>query len=221
VRAKKQIPRALDRKEDASDLVQKVLYRATIQFDQFKGRTFGEFDAWLARMQDKQFLKLLRRWRNQRRNMNREEPLNPAWSDQGELATSSTAILDRLFRAEEAERLNLAMSWCRQEDRTVIRMHLFEGLNHAEIADRLDIAPAAARQRYCRAIRRINDAWKLMELMTRYGFAARQQDVIGVYRFQEADSRQIAEWLQLPEGLVARWIAEAQPLFGTISKEGS
>ena len=131
--------------------------------------------------------KLLRHWLNKGRNFKREEPLNPAWSDQGELAASSTSILDRLSREEDAERLNLVMNWCREEDRALIFLHLFEGQTHVEIADRLGIAPEAVRQRYCRAVRRVSDAWKLMELMTRSGLGDRQQDVIGVHRFQRAD----------------------------------
>jgi RNA polymerase sigma-70 factor, ECF subfamily len=220
-RAREQLPRALDRKEDASDLVQKVLHRATIQVDRFKGRSIGEFYGWLARMQDKQVLKLLRRWLTQRRDMNREKTLNPACSDQRELAVASMPILDRLSHNEECDRLRLAASWCRAEDTAVISQHLFEGRSHDEIAAELGVTPAAVRQRYCRAIRRVGEAVQLLEVMTRLGMSNLQQDVIGVHRFQGADPRQIACRLQLQEELVARWIAEAQPVFHAISKDGS
>ena len=220
-RAGKQISRKLDCKEDASDLVQKVLLRATIQFDRFKGQSIGEFYTWLARIQDKLLLKLLRHWHNQRRNVGQEKPVNPAWSDQKELAGSSTSVADRLARAEECDRLILAASWCREEDRAIIFLHLFEGQSHERIAADLEIAPAAVRQRYCRAVRRVREAMQLQELMSRCGFRIDQQDAIGVHRFQGADPRQIAQRLQVPEECVARWIAEAQPLFRAIAKDGS
>jgi RNA polymerase sigma-70 factor, ECF subfamily len=220
-RAGKQLSRELDRKEDASDLVQKVLLRATIQFDGFKGQSIGEFYTWLSRIQDKLVLKLLRHWHNQRRNVGQEKPVSPAWNDQREFAASSTWVPDRLARKEECDRLILAASWCREEDRAVIFLHLFEGQSHEEIAADLGIAPAAVRQRYCRAVRRVRAAMQLLDLMTRRGFRIDQQDAIGVHRFQGADPGQIAQRLEVPEGLVARWIAEAQPLFRAIAKDGS
>src|SRR5207247_7370550 len=45
--ARNKLPRELARKQDASDLVQEVQYRAADQFDQFEGRSGGEFYAWL------------------------------------------------------------------------------------------------------------------------------------------------------------------------------
>ncbi len=219
--AGKQLSRELDRKEDASDLVQKVLLRATIHFDKFKGQSIGEFSTWLARIQDMLVLKLFRHWRNQRRNVGQEKPVNPAWNDQGEFAASSTSVPDRLSREEECDRLMLAASWCREEDTAVIFLHLFDGQSHEQIAADLGIAPAAVRQRYCRAVRRVRQAMQLQELMTGRGFRIDQQDAIGVHRFQGADPEQIANRLQVPKELVARWIGEARPLFREIAKDGS
>jgi RNA polymerase sigma factor (sigma-70 family) len=218
-RARDRIPKELARKQDGSDLVQECLYLAWAQFAEFKGESLDDFRAWLAGILDRRLLRALRFWGEKRRDRKREEPLAPAWSAQEELAQTSTSILERLSREEECERLKLAASWCREEDLAVISMHLFQGRSHDEIAAELGIATAAARQRYCRAIRRIGEAMQLLELMTRRGIDGTRQDVIGLHRFQRADPGQIADRLRLPRELVARWIAEAKPLFRAIAKE--
>jgi RNA polymerase sigma factor (sigma-70 family) len=219
-RLKSRLPRDLARKLDASDLVQECQYLATAQLAAFEGRSIGAFRAWLAGILDRLVFRTLRYWGEQRRDHRREEPLARGWS-QAELAGSTTSILGRLSQEEECERLRLAASWCRQEDLAVIALHLFEGRSHDEIAAGLGVATAAARQRYCRAVRRVGEAMELLELMSRRGLSSLQQDVIGVYRFQGADLRQIAGRFQLPEELAARWIAEAQPLLAAMAKDGA
>ena len=103
----------------------------------------------------------------------------------------------------------------------MIAKHLYEARSHDEIAAELGVGTIAARQRYCRAVRRVGQAMQLLELMTRHGLDGTQQDVIGLHRFQGADWPSIADRLHLPQGLVARWIADAKPLCGLIDKDGS
>lgn len=219
-RVRARLPRELARKQDGSDLVQECQSLATARFAQFRGRSFGDLRAWLAGILDRRLIRALRFWGEQRRDRKREEPEAPDWGTRGELAESSASILERLAQREECERLKLAASWCREEDLEVISMHLFEGRSHDEIAAELGVAAAAARQRYCRAVRRVGQAMQLLELMTRRGIDGLRQDVIGLHRFQGADPEQIADRLRLPRDLVARWIAEAKPLFRAIARDG-
>lgn len=219
-RVEMRLPRELVRKQDGSDLVQECQHHAAAQFARFKGRTVGEFHAWIGGILDRRVLRAMRFWGEKRRDRRREEPLSPAWSERAEPAETSTSILDRLSREEEIDRLRLAASWCREQDMVVISRHLFEGRSHEEIAAELGIEPAAVRKRYCRAVRRVGEAVQLLELMTRHGLGTLQQDVIGVHRFQGAGPGQIADRLQLPEELVARWIAEARPLFRANAEDG-
>lgn len=220
-RAGARLPRELASKQDGSDFVQECQYLAAARFSRFQGRTMGEFRAWLAGILDRRVLRALRYWGERRRDRRREEPLDPGWSERGQPAGSSTSILDRLCLDEEYDRLRLAASWCRDEDRTVIALHLFEGRSHEEIAAALGVEPAAARQRFCRAVRRVGEAMDLIELMTLRGLGQLQQDVVGVHRFRGVTPAQIADRLRLPPHLVAGWIAEAKPLFRTNSKDGS
>jgi RNA polymerase sigma-70 factor, ECF subfamily len=213
------LPKELARKQDGSDLVQECQYLASAQFAEFEGRSLGDLRAWLAGILDRRLLRAFRFWGEKRRDRKREDPLAAAGSAQEELAQSSTPILERLSRAEECERLKLAASWCREEDLAVISMHLFQSRSHDEIAAELGVSTAAARQRYCRAIRRVGEAMQLLELMTRHGIDGTRQDVIGLHRFQRANADQIADRLRLPRELVARWIAEAKPLFRAMERD--
>jgi RNA polymerase sigma factor (sigma-70 family) len=220
-RAGARLPRELARKQDGSDFVQECQYLAAARFARFRGQTMGEFRAWLAGILDRRVLRAMRYWGELRRDRRREEPLDDGQGEGDPPAAGSTSILDRLCLDEECDRLRLAASWCRDEDRAVITLHLFEGRSHEEIADRLGVEPAAARQRFCRAVRRVGEAMELMERMTRRGLGELQQDVVGLHRFRGATLGQIADRLRLPPDLVARWIAEAKPLFRTDSGDGS
>ncbi len=218
-RARTRLPRELARKQDGSDLVQECQSLAVRSFAQFRGGSRGEFLGWLAGILDRRVLRAIRFWGEQRRDRRREQAVSPAESAGNELSASSTALLERLSRWEECERLKLASSWCREEDLEVISKHLYEARSHDEIAAELGVGTMAARQRYCRAVRRVGQAMQLLELMTRHGLDGTRQDVIGLHRFQGADSRRIADRLRLPQDLVTRWIDEAKPLFRLIEKD--
>lgn len=214
------LPRALARKQDGSDFVQECQYLAAARFARFRGRTTGEFRAWLVGILDRRLLHALRYWSERRRDRRREVPLDNDLGDRGDRggggdlpAGYSKSMLDRLCLTEECDRLRLAASWCRDEDRAVIALRLFEGRSYEEIASRLGVEPAAARQRFSRAVRRVGEAMGLIERMTFRGLSQLQQDVIGLHRFRGATPEQIAEWLRLPAELVVRWIADARPLF--------
>jgi RNA polymerase sigma factor (sigma-70 family) len=206
------LPRKLARRQDGSDLVQECQYRAAAQLAQFEGRSLGEFRAWMLGILKHLVLRVRRREGEKRRDWKRDEPLRPAWCDPEELAEARTSDLGRLCQEEARQRLELAASWCREEDRAVIKRHLFEGRSHDEIAAEWGISVPAARQRYCRAVRRVGAALQLLERMSQRGIRGPQQEVIGLHRFQGVEPGQIADRLRLPEELVRRWIVEAGPL---------
>jgi RNA polymerase sigma factor (sigma-70 family) len=215
-RVRTRFPRELARKEDASDLVQECQSMAVASFAQFRGRSPAELHAWLAGILERRILQALRFWGAGRRDRRREQPVAAAASSVWELEGSSTAILERICRWEECDRLKLAASWCRDEDMDLISRHLFEGRSHEEIALELGVAAATVRQRYCRAVRRIGEAMRLLELMTRNGFGGTRQDVIGLHRCRGENPDDISVRLRLPRALVTRWIIEAKPLLHTV-----
>jgi RNA polymerase sigma factor (sigma-70 family) len=219
-RVQSRLPRYLARKQDASDLVQECQYLAAAHLADFHGQGIGDFRAWLVGILNRRVCRAMRFWGEKRRDQKREEPLVPGGSLLMEPAQSAASVVDRLSQEEECQQLSLAVSWCCEQDRAVVSMHLFEGQSHDEIAAELGIATAAARQRYCRAIRRIAQAMHLLALMTRRGYSSLQQDTIGLHQFEGAQPSQIAGRLGLPEELINRWIAEAKPWLRTIAKDG-
>jgi RNA polymerase sigma factor (sigma-70 family) len=220
-RVRARLTAGLARKQDGSDLVQECQYIAAARIAEFEGRSLHEFRAWIAGILDRRLLRAMRFWGQGRRDRRREESMIPARDTGAEPARDSTSVLERLAREEDLERLERAASWCREEDRALITLHLLEDRGHDEIAAEWGVAAATVRQRYCRAIRRISEAIQLLEVMSRRGLGALQQDVIGLHRFQGAALGQIAERLRLPEDVVARWIAEARPLLRTHWRDGS
>src|SRR5262245_3973924 len=193
-RVRRRMPRELARKQDGSDLVQECQYLAAARFDDFQGTDVAEFRAWLAGILDRRLLRALRFWGERRRDRRRERPLRPSWSGGAgrEPAAAATSVLGRLSLDEQCEQLRLAASWCRPDDLAVISRHLYEGRGHDEIAAELNIAAAAARQRFSRAVRRVGEALRLLERMNGLGWGALRQDVVGMHRFQGADPAEIA-----------------------------
>jgi DNA-directed RNA polymerase specialized sigma24 family protein len=173
----------------------------------------------------------LRLWGRRRRDRRRERPpvrvertLSPARGEGAgpEPAAAATSAPGGHLQDEQCERLRIAVSWCRPGELAVISWHLRDGRGYGEIAAELGITDAAARRRFRRAVRRVGEALSLLERMTRLGWGALRQDVVGMHRFQGAEPAEIAERLQVPEALVVRWIAEARPLFPSMAgSEGS
>jgi RNA polymerase sigma factor (sigma-70 family) len=185
-----------------------------VRFDEFRGSDLAGFRAWLAGILDRRLMRSMRSRGDRRR---RGSP--PATRGEGARREPAASGFVRLSQGEQCERLRLAASWCHPDDLVVISMRLFEGRSHDEIASELEISGAAARQRYSGALRRMTEALLLLERVSRLGWGALRQDVVGLHRFRGAGPAEIAARLQVPEGLVARWIAEAGPLLRSIATE--
>jgi RNA polymerase sigma factor (sigma-70 family) len=217
-KARSALPAALDRKQDASDMVQECQLVGAARFGEFRGHSLAEFRDWIEKILKNVIFHELRFWRRQKRDRKREQFLANDGGGSGEPAGSSTSLLERLSRKEEWNRLMAAAGWCREEDLAVIRLHFFQGRSHEEIAAAWNISSPSVRQRSCRAVRRIGEAARLQSLMARDRIPGPQQDVIGIHLFQDADAATIAERLLLPQQLVARWIAQATPLFRELAE---
>jgi RNA polymerase sigma-70 factor (subfamily 1) len=209
-----QLPQGMAQKQDASDLVQECQAIVTAQIGSFRGRDVRDFRAWINRILQNRILRSLRFWREKRRNFKREVPLNPT-TRQGEvegLAPATMSPSEQLSLEEDRERLLLALSWCREEDHAVISLHLIEGRSHDEIGAELGLSIDAVRQRYSRAIRRLREGVKLMDLLAEHRINGPQQEAIVLHHIRGEHPKQIGARLRLPQELVTRWIAEADPL---------
>jgi RNA polymerase sigma factor (sigma-70 family) len=212
------LPRELAHKQDASDLVQECQSLAIASFAQFRGRSSAELRGWLAGILERRVMRALRFWGAGRRDRRREQHV-AGQRPVHEIEASSTALLERLSRWEDCDRLKLAASWCRADDMDLISRHLFDGKSHDEIGQALGISAATARQRYCRAVRRVGEALQLLELMSRRGFSGTQQDVVGLNRFRGEGAEELSARMRLPRKLVVQWIVEAKPLLRELDED--
>ncbi len=218
-RAERKLPRSLARKLDPEDLVQECYIEAAARFGEFRGQSLAEFCAWMRSIFDHKTLHHVRHWQRKKRDRKREESLPATGGVPDVPAGSTTSILGRLRREEDLDQLKVAAGWCRQEDRDVIWLHLYEDHSHEQIAAELGVSCDAVRQRFSRAIRRLREALRLHALMTERGIPPLKQDVIGIHQFQGVDSTTIADRLQLPEPLVVRSLEEARPLIREFTRK--
>jgi RNA polymerase sigma-70 factor (ECF subfamily) len=72
-----------------------------------------------------------------------------------QLISSGTSPSGVMTRAEESERLHNALAQLESLDREMLALRHFEQLGNTEAAEVLGITPAAASQRYYRALKRL------------------------------------------------------------------
>ncbi len=154
----------IERRVDASDIVQDVLIDANRRLTDYLGSPDLPFHLWLRHMAKDRLIDAHRRHRGAaRRSVNREQSLNTAsYADESALdlaarlkdnreLTPATAATQR----ELQERFRAAVDQLDEHDREVILMRHFEHLSNQEVARALDISEPSAGMRYLRAVRRL------------------------------------------------------------------
>jgi RNA polymerase sigma-70 factor (ECF subfamily) len=143
---------------DPSDVVQEAQLEAFRRLGDFLQRQPMPFRVWLRQTAYERLLKLREHHvATARRSLQREQPLPQRSSlllAQHFLATGSTPS-QRFSRREIARRVNQALAQLPEADREVLLMRHFERLSYEEVAAVLQIAAAAARKRYGRALLRL------------------------------------------------------------------
>jgi RNA polymerase sigma-70 factor (ECF subfamily) len=143
---------------DASDVVQETQLEVFRRLGEFLQRRPMPFRLWLRKTALERLLKLREyHVEAKRRTVQREVPL-PERSSlllARRLFSAGSTPSQRLSRRELARRVNQALAQLPDSDREVLLMRHFEGLPYEEIGLALEIAPAAARKRYGRALLRV------------------------------------------------------------------
>jgi RNA polymerase sigma-70 factor (ECF subfamily) len=143
---------------DPSDVVQEAQLEAGRRLDDYLRRPVLPFRLWLRQLAYDQLLKACRRHLGTaRRAVGREVPLPDQSSfllGQQLLATPPSPS-QHLAQRELARRVREAVSRLAEPDREVVVLRAFEGLSNQETARLLHIRPAAASQRYGRALLRL------------------------------------------------------------------
>lgn len=157
------LDRALLRRVDASDIVQDVLLEANTRLADYLRDPRLPFHLWLRQLARDHIIDMHRRHRGaQRRSLDREQPLAvPGTGGQSsinlagivpdaELTPAAAAL-----RKELEERFLLALEQLEEDDREIILMRHVEQLGNTEVAQALNLSPAAAGMRHLRALRKL------------------------------------------------------------------
>jgi len=155
--ARQQLDPDLQAKAGASDLVQETLLEARRDFGQFHGTSEAELLAWLRQLLRHNLSNFYRRYREtKKRRVGREVPLDAPGT--------VTAIGDRLagpadmaIEHEQEALLHEAVQQLPAEDRRVITLWYQEQKTFEDIARELGCAPNTARNKWLRALKRLQE----------------------------------------------------------------
>jgi RNA polymerase sigma factor (sigma-70 family) len=150
--------RALRTKEESRDLVQSVCREVLTDFTRRDPGEPGRFREWLLHAAENKIRDRLRHWQRQKRDVAREVELDATRDGDRELslqmAQLSSPSRDAIGR-EELARLEQAFARLPQDYRTAIVLARIEGLDHAQLAERLGRTPLATRSLLSRALARL------------------------------------------------------------------
>lgn len=159
------LSRQLSARLDPSDVVQEVQLTVAQRIDDYLQRRPMPFPIWLRKTALERLANLRKHHHRERRTPQAEAVL----PDQTSLALMKSLIdpghspSQRLAAAETAKEIKLAIAELPEADREILLMRQLEGTQFKDIAQILDIDPAAARKRFGRAL------LKLKEVMNRKG----------------------------------------------------
>lgn len=141
------------------DFAQETLLRAHEHFDEFHGKSEGEFHAWLRAILERVLLGELRYLRRRSHDASREVPLDTRVHGEGgkDVVAPETCALDELIEQERREQIEGCLLEQPPMYREVIRLRAMEGRNFKEIAVILGISAGAAQTRFVRASRRLRE----------------------------------------------------------------
>jgi RNA polymerase sigma-70 factor (ECF subfamily) len=143
---------------DPSDVIQETQLEVFRRLGDFLQRRPMPFRVWLRKTACERLLKLRERHvEAARRSLQREVrlPDNSSLMLARQFLGPGSTPSQQLSRKEVVRRVNQALAGLPEVDREILLMRNFEGLSYDEVAAALEIAPAAARKRYGRALLRL------------------------------------------------------------------
>lgn len=154
------LDRRVSARVDPSDVVQEVLLAAARQFADYARQQNLSFRLWLRLTALERIIQLHRFHLGAAcRTVGREVPLadHSALLLAGELADTAPRPDVELERRETVGRVRRAIERLPEDDREVLMLRQYEGLDNAEAAAALGITPGAASKRFGRALRRLHE----------------------------------------------------------------
>ena len=150
--ARRSLGKDLQRKLDASDIVQQSLLEAQRDLPRFFGTSDEELKSWLRRLVQHNIEDAGRHFRlARRRSISREQSIDRVdsvtFADPNQLTGSVMAR-----RSESDRALAAAVAKLPDPRRQIVLMRHRDGLSYAEVARRLEITEVAARKHWSRAV---------------------------------------------------------------------
>jgi RNA polymerase sigma-70 factor, ECF subfamily len=155
--------RVVQRRVDASDIVQDVLVEANRRLRDYLANPTMPFRLWLRHMARDRLIDAHRRHRvASSRSLDREVPLVTAGTGDQSEADLAERLADRELTPAAAatwreleRRFAAAVEQLDETDRQIVLLRHFEHLSTAEAAEALGLSKPAAGMRYLRAMRRL------------------------------------------------------------------
>jgi RNA polymerase sigma-70 factor (ECF subfamily) len=154
--------RLLQRRLDASDIVQDVLVEANRRLTDYLQSSGMPFQLWLRHLARDRLIDAHRRHHAARRSVEREQPLEHGGHDDQSAFDLAALVRDRELTPAAAAthheleiRFQEAIETLDESDREVVLMRHFEQLSNRDVAQALAISESAAGMRYLRAMRRL------------------------------------------------------------------
>jgi RNA polymerase sigma-70 factor, ECF subfamily len=150
-------------KFDPSDVVQQAMLEAVRAFPKFRGRTEGEFTAWLRQILSHALAHEIRRYAGTaKRDVAREVPLEQELTQTSQrlgdvLAATGTSPSQQVAKRERAVLLADVLERLPEDFREVIILRNLEGLPHEEVARRMGRSPGAVRMLWVRALAQLRE----------------------------------------------------------------
>lgn len=157
-----QMDERLRSKCDSSDLVQQTLLLAHQKGAQFRGRTEGEWKAWLRSILANNLKNKLEEFGSQKRDLARERPLQAALDDTSArldawLAAEQPSPSDEAMRYEQLQRLAVGLKELPDDQREALELRHLEDCSIDEISRRMARTDAAVAGLLRRGLKRLRE----------------------------------------------------------------
>ena len=140
--AGRRLPRVIQKRVDASDIVQQTLVDAVRGLPEFRGRTEPEFTAWMMKLLERNLLMSVRNHTLGKRDVRLEQN----WGDGSgsaemmwqSLAADGSSPTSSVFRGEAALHLAMALEKLPADQRTAVEMRYIGQQSLQAIADEME-----------------------------------------------------------------------------------
>lgn len=154
--------RQLRTKCDSSDLVQQTLLQAHQNIGQFRGKSEGEFKAWLRRILANSLKNKLAELGSQKRDVARERSLEASLEDTSArleewLVSAQASPSDLAIRREQWQQLQEILAHLPEDQREALELRHLQGCSVAEICRQMGRTEAAVAGLIRRGMKKLRE----------------------------------------------------------------